>query len=189
VDDEAIVAIYAAEFIHRKNHRLVVDAIALLRSEIPNLVVVLAGKGILEDSVKQAIRRAGLEGYVRAVGFVTAVEELYQLADVAISSSRQEGLGLNLIEGMMCGCPVVATVDRGHCTVVTDGVEGLLVPQGSVKAFADALRVVLRDVSRRASFVPAALEKASQFELAKAVRVVGGVYLAHLPSADQSEIQ
>ena len=185
VPQESFVLAYAAEFIHRKNHEMVIEVVERLKNDIPGLMVVLVGRGELLEKTKADVARRGLEGNVRFLGFVDNVEEFYQLADVAISTSRQEGLGLNLVEAMMCGCPVIATLDRGHRTVIEHGVGGVLTPQEDADAFAKQVSVMYHDSRMRHRMRSEATARASKFELGNVLAAIGGIYVQYLEAASQ----
>ena len=178
--DDDFVVVYAAEFIERKNHRLIIDAVRMLVPDVPRLRVLFAGKGRLLEQTQAIVQRSGLGEHVRFLGFVTDVEKCYRAAVLVVSSSRQEGLGLNLVEAMMCGAPVVATVDRGHCTIIDNNVNGILVPQNDAPAFAEAIRALHADVSKRTALAQEAVKKASTFEIAHALAAMEKVYMEHI---------
>lgn len=176
LDKDDFVMIYAAEFIERKNHRLLIDALQILSSKIDSFTVFFAGKGVLLDEVKKYVTSCGLDKHVRFLGFVTDIENYYQVSDVALSSSRQEGLGINLVEAMMCGTPVIATVDRGHRTVVDHRVNGILFPQDDPKALADAIFEMYKDDELRLKMSEEAIKKASKFEIKNSLGVMSKIY-------------
>lgn len=68
-----------------------------------------------------------------------------QWADAFLFPSRSEGFGLVVAEAMACGLPVVATRGSSLPEIVTDGVTGLLCPQGGVAVFAQAIRRLAAD--------------------------------------------
>lgn len=180
LNDDDFVVVYAAEFIERKNHRLIIDAVRMLAPDVTRLRVLFAGRGRLLERTQAFVQRIGLGEHVRFLGFVTDVQRCYLAADLVVSSSRQEGLGLNLVEAMMCGAPVVATVDRGHCTIIDNNVNGILVPQNDGAAFANAIRALYADVSKRNALAQAAVKKASTFEIAHALSAMERVYMEHI---------
>ena len=176
IDPAGFVMIYVAEFIERKNHRLLIDAIKLLTDKIDNFTVLLAGRGVLLEETKQYVSDNNLEEKIRFLGFVTDIEKYYQTADVAISTSRQEGLGINLVEAMMCGLPVIATVDRGHRTIVDHEVNGVLFPQDNAEALSNAVYKLYSDDELRLEMSVEAIKKAEKFEIKNSLQAMSNIY-------------
>lgn len=176
LDEDSFVMIYAAEFINRKNHKLLINAIQILSNKIDNFTVLLAGRGTLLEEIKCYVKSLGLENNIRFLGFVTNIEEYYQVSDIALSSSKQEGLGINLVEAMMCGTPGIATVDRGHCTVIDHRVNGILYPQNDPKALAKSIFEMYENDALRFSISQEAIKKASKFEIKNSLNAMSEIY-------------
>ena len=125
-----------------------VEAVAKLRTERPDVHLVVVGRLRAESPVAAAIERLGLEG---AVTFESGVSddrmvELYAEANVAVVPSLYEGFSLPAVEALACGVPLVATTGGALPEVVgDDGVTGLLVPPGDAGALAMAIESVLDD--------------------------------------------
>lgn len=180
LDKNDFVMTYAAEFIDRKNHKLIVDAVKILSSKIDNFTVLFAGRGPLLEQIKDYVISLSLKRHIRFIGFVSDVERYYQAADVAISSSRQEGFGINLVEAMMCGAPAIATVDRGHCTIVDHRLNGVLFPQDDAQALAAAVFELYEDAELRSRMSVEAIMKAKKFEINNSLKAMSKVYLDFL---------
>lgn len=176
IDKDDFIMVYGAEFIERKNHQLLIDAVQILSTQIDNFTVLLAGKGALLDNMKSYVASCGLDQQVRFLGFVTDIEKYYQVSDVVLSTSKQEGLGINLVEAMMCGVPPIATVDRGHCTIIEHRVSGILVPQNDSKALADAVFEMYQDDEMRSNISESAIKRAAKFEISKSLNAMSKVY-------------
>lgn len=114
------------------------QAMAILRRWRPDVEVrVAASDGVIEDA-------SGPYTMVKA----DADDELaqaYRRADVYVSSSWFEGLGLSVLEAMACATPVVSTDSGGVKDLIEDGVSGLLVPARSPRTLALAIHTVLSD--------------------------------------------
>lgn len=103
------------------------------------LPLVVVGDGPLRSELPQAL------------GFVPPSElgAYYERAAVVVVPSRREGYGMTAREAMAHGRPVVATAVGGLLDAVEDGVTGLLVPPGDVRALRDALERLLGDAELR----------------------------------------
>ena len=136
----------------------------------------LVGDGPLAGAARRARRRLGLEGVVRMAGFRADAVELLAAADVAVLSSRDEGLGTTLLDAMAAGVPVVATAAGGVRELVRHGIEGLLAPVGDGRALGAALVRVLREPDLRAALAAAGRERVRQFS---SERTIAGTLAAY----------
>lgn len=86
--------------------------------------------------------------------FIGAVRQ-DQLPDVLSQSaiyclpSVQEGMSMTVLEAMACGMPVVASANTGAADIITDGVDGYVVPIRDVGALAARLELLVRDEGQR----------------------------------------
>ena len=76
---------------------------------------------------------------VSLIGYCTNLEEYQKISDIVVSCSIREGLGLNLIEAMLSGNPVLGTDNCGHRELICDNVNGFLVPQNDVKMLSEKI--------------------------------------------------
>ena len=98
-------------------------------------------------------------------------------ADIAVSSSRSEGLPFNIMEAMACGLPAVASAVKGHTDLI--GPEnGLLYPYGDAKAFAAAVERLVSDATLRAELGQAGREKMQRYALDAVLPQVMDRYLS-----------
>lgn len=143
------VVLCTGELNANKDLRTLIDAAVLCRDRIPELKVLLAGNGPLESTLREQISGNHAEGYIRLLGYRTDLERVVPAADVIVSCSHREGLGLNLIEGMLCGKTVIAVENRGHRELVEDGVTGYLIPAGDSRALAEVLVKLYKSGARQ----------------------------------------
>jgi glycosyltransferase involved in cell wall biosynthesis len=105
------------------------------------------------------------EGLVTWLGHVDDMAGLLGSVDVVVLPSHREGLPRTLVEAAACGLPLVTTDVPGCREVVTDGVDGLLVPKGDSEALAHAIRRLQEDPGLAHRLGEAARLKArSQFD-------------------------
>ena len=122
------------------------DAVADLAAALPDVRVICAGDGNLD----QVRRRAGelrLAGRVKLAGWIgrEACGELLRTCSVFVLPSHAEGAPMSLLEAMAAGCPVVACAVGGIPDIVRHGENGLLVTAGDPASLAHAIERVLRD--------------------------------------------
>ena len=122
------------------------EAAGVLRAQVPGLRIECAGDGDL-GKVQRYAASMNLAARVKMRGWLDkdASEQLLSRASAFVLPSYAEGLPMSLLEAMAAGCPVVATRVGGIPDLITDGVDGILVPPGDPHALADALQRILRD--------------------------------------------
>ena len=147
---EDFVVLCTGELNANKDQQTLIHAAALCRDRIPELKVLLAGNGPLEADLREQIANNHAEGFIRLLGYRTDLEHVVPVADVIVSCSHREGLGLNLIEGMLCGKPVIAAENRGHRELVEDGVTGYLFPIGDDRALSERISALYNGGNLRA---------------------------------------
>lgn len=138
--------------------------------------LVLVGTGPLEASLRQRAAALGTHGRVVFAGSRDDVPRLLTAFDVFALSSVAEGLPVALMEAMATGLPCIATAVGGVPEILTDGVDGRLVPPSDVEALTGALAALATDAALRRRLAAAALARSSAFDVARAQRQVEAVY-------------
>jgi glycosyltransferase involved in cell wall biosynthesis len=174
---DALVLGTLGRLTEQKGQRLLLQAVAALASDFPDLVLFLAGAGPLRDDLEDDAAQLGLGDRVRFLGLRRDRPTLYAAMDLFVLPSRWEGLSLALVEAMGAGRAVVATDVGGNPEVVHDGRTGLLVPPNDVGALGDAIGVLARDRDLRASLGDAAAADArARFSIERHVAQLSALY-------------
>jgi glycosyltransferase involved in cell wall biosynthesis len=134
-------------FKEQKGHVVLLDALARLPDGGPTRHLVLVGDGDQRPTIEEHVQTLGLTGRVHLLGSRRDVVDLLAASDSFVLPSLWEGMSVALLEAMGAGLPVVATSVSGTRQVITDGVEGWLVPPGDASALAAAIGEVLADPS------------------------------------------
>jgi glycosyltransferase involved in cell wall biosynthesis len=142
--DDPVVGM-AAQFIARKGHDTLLDAVPRILEQIPEARFVLLGRGPLLDAVSRRVRREGLEDTVHLPGFREDLPDLLPCMDLLVHPATREGLGVILLQAGAAGLPVVAAAVGGIPEVVVDGETGRLIPPGDPEALARAVTELLSD--------------------------------------------
>ena len=105
-----------------------VELMPQLRSEVPDLVYLIAGDGGDRSRLQAKVTAAGLDGSVQLIGRICEAEKAdhYRLCDVYSMAGRQEGFGIVFLEALATGAPVVASVLDGSRNAVLEGKLGEL---------------------------------------------------------------
>jgi glycosyltransferase involved in cell wall biosynthesis len=174
---DALVLGTLGRLTEQKSQRMLLQAVASLVRDVPNVVLFLAGDGPLRAELESEAARLRLADRVRFLGVRRDRATLYAAMDVFVLPSRWEGLSLALVEAMGAGRAVVATDVGGNPEVVEDGRTGLLVPPVDAGALADALTRLSRDRLLRDSLGEAAATDArSRFSIEQHVTRLAALY-------------
>lgn len=170
---EDFLVVYAAEFSKRKNHAVLLRAIA----ELPNRVkLLLPGDGALRTASMALAEELGLKDRVVFPGQVRNMPVWYAAADAAASSSRSEGLPFNIMEAMGSGLPVAASAVKGHTDLIEDGMTGLLYPPEDPGACASQLRRLLEDPALRKTLGERARASVAAYDISRVLPQVMACY-------------
>lgn len=129
-----------------KGLRFLLEAVAKLRTERPDITLTVIGKPKPGGESARTIEQLGLDDIVTFVSGVpdSRIVELYSEAEVAVVPSLYEGFSLPAIEAMSCAIPLVATTGGAVPEVVgPDGETAFLVPPGDSDALATRIGHVL----------------------------------------------
>ena len=149
----------------QKGFPIALAAFSRVLAEIPFATLVVVGEGKDREALKLLTESALARVEMRGALSNDRVPPYHAAAEVfAAPAVGQESFGIALVEAMAAGVPVVATDIPGYREVVSDGVEGLLVPPRDPEALAAALVRVLRDPALAARLGEAGRERARTFD-------------------------
>lgn len=124
----------------------------------------IVGDGELRSRLQRQINQLGLNDSVTLGRSEVDMISVYRNADIYVMTSLYEGLPLVLLEAQAAGLPIVSmTCKCGPRDIVTDGVDGLLVPEGDVDSVADAILRLIGDDELRHSMSKAALKASDRY--------------------------
>ncbi len=106
--------IFVGRLIKEKNAELLVNAVALVLPEYPDLRVLVIGGGPEEEKIQIAIKQKNLEEIVRVHNFYDSHDDLIsrlKSSKIFVLPSTREGFGITALEALACGLPVV-TIDH-----------------------------------------------------------------------------
>lgn len=133
--DDYVLIVVAALF-EMKGHRDLLQAVGLLRDEMPDLRVLLVGDGSYRTSLEALVGELHIDDRVGFLGHRNDIPDLLRLSDLFVLPSYSEGMPISILEAMASGVPVVATNVGGVGEVITSGITGHLVAPGDPAALA-----------------------------------------------------
>lgn len=142
--DQKII-VCTGELNPNKNQITAIHAIEQVVKEVPKALLLLAGNGATHDELQAAINAAGLQSNAVLLGYHTDLEKYVEVSDLILSCSKREGLPLNIIEGMLCKKPVIASINRGHKELIQNGRNGYIVNAADIDGFAAKMIELLQD--------------------------------------------
>lgn len=143
---------YAAEFNENKNQRLLIEALALLKDVSPNSRLLLAGEGDLLEKCKVLASKLGVGNMVNFLGYRKDIDRLLKISDIAVASSKREGLPVNIMEAMASSLPVIALSNRGHKELVVNNQNGWIIDDENAEDIANKMKLLATDQNRRLLF-------------------------------------
>lgn len=133
--DKVILSV--GELSRRKNHKVILEAIA--RLSCPAAHYFICGIGPEEENLRNLAKQLGMEKQLHLLGFRRDIAKLLALADVYAFPSLQEGLPVALMEAMAAGKAVACSGIRGNLDLVEDGFGGEVRSSDDVDGFCNAI--------------------------------------------------
>lgn len=139
-----------AQFIPRKGHSTLLDALPQVVSQHPDLKVLLFGQGPLHDEITARVQAdATLARHVILPGFRKDLDRILPCLDVLAHPAFMEGLGVSLLQAAACGVPLVGGRAGGIPEIVQPGLNGELITPGDTAALARELSKLLGSADLR----------------------------------------
>lgn len=164
----------------RKGLNYLIKAYQQVKREIPESRLIVVGPGTrLRKKYERQIRRDGLRDVV-FVGYVpySDLPRYYKTADIYCSpATGRESFGIVLLEAMAMGKPIVASDIEGYAGVMTNGVEGLLVPPKDKGRLAQALFSLIKDKALREQMGASGIVKAQEYSWERVAKRVLDYYV------------
>lgn len=157
---EKLRILFVGQAVERKGLPLLLRAFEALREHVPAELTVIGPSPAELSPLMLDVQN------VRVLGKVddeTKWRELEEADVLCAPSLRGESFGMVLTEAFAAGTPVVASNIAGYRDVVSDGVDGVLVPAGDARALAETLRDLYEEPARRSAMAHAAVQKVKQF--------------------------
>lgn len=164
------------ELNQNKNQTMAIKAMHKVVEQFPDALLILAGNGPREEFLKEFIRQEGLEKNIQMIGYVTNLQDYQHIVDVQVCCSKREGLPLNVVESMLSGNPVVASLNRGHRELIENGKTGYIVAVDDSEKMAEKVLLMLQDEKQKQYIETNAMMFAQQYTFDNVKKELKAIY-------------
>jgi len=133
---------------HEKNHDILLKAFADMKKKYP-CKLLLIGDGPLHKEIVKLTKRLGIAADVIFTGIRNDIPSILKALDVFVFPSRNEALGIALLEAMFVGLPVIGTNVGGIPEIISDRETGLLVPNEDCGCLSNAMLELYENATLR----------------------------------------
>lgn len=173
--DDDILLIYVAELSKRKNQKLLVDVMSGIDN--PKVKLLLIGKGALLPKLEDYAKKSKVEN-ILFLGYRTNVSDYMKICNICVSSSKQEGLPVNIIEAQ-CSClPTVVTNCRGNRDLVSENKNGYIIEfdQNTILDFREKIKQLINNKELREKLGQENLKHISKYSIENVLSEIFKVY-------------
>lgn len=158
-DNKKIIISYICRITEQKRPFLLLEIIKKLKEKRNDILFLIVGEGNLLPKFKDEVQKYNLNNYVKILGNIESVEEIYAITDLTINCSIKEGLALTSYESLAMGVPVISSDVGGQAELITENV-GRIVPciqkeidiydfnydKTEIKLYVDAIEEIIKNI-------------------------------------------
>lgn len=147
IPEDKIILMSVGELTKRKNHIVVIEALACLKEY--DILYVICGDGPLKAQLRAKAEELGVRDRLKLLGFRKDIAELHKAADIFVFPSLQEGLPVAVMEAMASGLPLVASKIRGNEDLISNNQGGYLIKPRDSEQIAKAIERMILNPKKR----------------------------------------
>ncbi len=166
---DAVLLVYTGRLAAEKGLEKLISQVALAREIVPQVALLLVGKGPVESKLRQQVSALNLEDAVIFAGAMPyeQIGGILAMADIYTTASVSEVHPLSVIEGMAAGLPVAAVASPGITDTVQHGQHGLLISRA--EGLAAPIVTLAASAENRRRMGQAAREASRSYEIERTV--------------------
>lgn len=183
LNDEAVAVGAVGRLEPVKDHATLLEAFARIPDKNPDLHLFVIGDGSRRKELEARAKALDLRDRAHFIGEKDDIPTVLNGLDLYVISSIAEGISNTVLEAMATGLPVVATRVGGNPELVTENINGMLVPVGDAETMADALTRYILSAELRRSHGQASRQRViDQFSLDRMAEDYSRLYCSLLTS-------
>lgn len=159
-----------------KNQVFLIKCMHNIVEEYEYVHLLLVGRDELNGHYQKMVEDKKLENNVHFLGNRNDVPQLLKISDVGVSASIREGLGLNLLEELYSGIPVIATDNRGHRDIIKNDINGYLIYNSDQSDFVNKVKELYLEEAKRERMSMQAQNSVEKFMLENILSKMKKIY-------------
>lgn len=180
IPQDALLLLSVGELSRRKNHRVVLEALAALDRK--DVYYMICGKGRLRGWLVRYAERLGIANRLCMAGYTEHVEEAYRAADIFVFPSIQEGMPVALMEAMASGLCCTASDIRGNRELVCEWAgSGIRFRPDSPRELQAALETLLDNETLRDTYGRNGRRHSMNYDFSRVLGIMEKIYHDSLP--------
>ena len=167
VNSDDVLVLSAGELMTRKNHEVMIKAIAAVNNF--KIKYVICGIGDRLDFLRGLAKKLNVNDRVKFIGLRYDIPELLKISDIFAHPSKREGLGIAPLEAMFSGLPIVTSNIQGIKDYSVNGVTGFSLDPNDVAGFAMAIQKLSNDPILREQMAKHNIEAVKKWSIENSV--------------------
>lgn len=157
--------IFVGRFSYQKGIDYAIDIWKIVHQKFPDWELHLYGEGELKEIYVSEIKKQSLDTTIFIHKPTSHIDNTYKESSIFMLTSRYEPFGLVIPEAMSCGIPCIAFKCSGPINIIDDQINGLLIDNGNIQKFADAICYLIENEQIRKTMGQKAIEKAQFYDI------------------------
>lgn len=166
----------------RKGFDCLIKAFKIVIEKGINANLIILGEGVNRKNLEILVKNLALENYVILPGFKENPYKYIKNSDVFVLPSINEAFPYVVLEAMACKVPVITTKYPPSKDIITNNINGILVPIGDEKALADEIIELLKNKEKAKRLTENAIKKVEELEVKKIVDEYKKIFVECLSS-------
>lgn len=135
------IILFAGSLVESKGIHILINAIKIIKDDQPDLVLIIAGRGPMEETLVSLVKSLKLNDRVLFVGYLDKIslKKLYHKADLFVLPSLSEGFPRVILEALASGTPCLVSDIGANRGVIGDGIVGFMAKCFDINDFADKI--------------------------------------------------
>jgi glycosyltransferase involved in cell wall biosynthesis len=142
-DSNEIVIGNAGRLSKQKNQIFLIKLAEYMKEKEIKFKILIAGKGELEEKLKEEVRVKKLEDKIIFLGFIENIKDFMKSIDIFLLPSYWEGFGYVMVEAMLCEKPVIAFNVSSNPEIVENGKSGFLIENDNIEDCYEKIKYII----------------------------------------------